>query len=367
MSDAQLAALLAQESAMGMPPESADSVKRARRSAAKPSRSCARRSRGPGALLALEGIRAADPAAYEALPAPERAEVYARSLASAQIFNAWGLPGFSLSDTARAVIALGEPAVAALRPLLADERPAPLFGSQDATTATAYGNRVRDYAFVLIAEILGVEYTYDESPAERDRQIAGPSVVGAGLEVGDQPGLRRLPAEQVARDRARGGRIGGEERAEPAEVLGVDRGGRQIQAAADRLGDRAGLDALVVDGVEDVAGGCGFEAEPEHPRGVEAVDGGPAVLARADVAGDALIAGGGDDHGHEAVVALAMDGRREAHDDRAHVVGRQGERQLRGGDARVDAVLRRVRLGAHAAGREPERARGDQERACRSP
>ena len=157
---------------MGMPPESADSVERARALGAGAVPQLREELGGSNALLALEGIRAADPGAYDAIPAQERAAVYARALAGAQIFNAWGLPGFQLSDTARAVIALGPVAVDALRPLLEDERPAPLFGSQDATTATAYGNRVRDYAFVLIAEILGVAYDYPESPAERDREIA---------------------------------------------------------------------------------------------------------------------------------------------------------------------------------------------------
>jgi hypothetical protein len=176
--DPQLASMLAEESAMGMPAESADSVRRARQlgSAAVPQ--LREELHGARALLALEGIRAADPAAYEAIPIRERATIYARALHDAQIFNAWGLPGFSLTDTARAVIALGPPAIDALRPLLDDERSAPMFGSQDSTTASAWGNRVRDYAFVLIAEILGIAYSYDESPADRDGQIGG-------LDLGD--------------------------------------------------------------------------------------------------------------------------------------------------------------------------------------
>jgi hypothetical protein len=159
---------------MGMPPEGSDSVARARTlgSAATPQLTDEIRGGGVHALLAIEALRAADPSAYGAMPAAQRAAIYADALSASRTFNAWGLPGFSLTDTARAVIALGPDAVGALRPLLADERPAPLFGSQDATTSAAYGNRVRDYAFVLIAEILGVAYEYDESPAARDAQIA---------------------------------------------------------------------------------------------------------------------------------------------------------------------------------------------------
>ncbi|HET8756365.1 MAG TPA: hypothetical protein VFM58_10160 [Solirubrobacteraceae bacterium] len=172
--DPQLSAMLAREAAMGMPPEGSDSVARARAlgSAATAQLEEEMSSGGVHALLALEALRAADPDAYATIPAAERAAVYAEALAASQSFNAWGLPGFALTDTSRAVVALGPDAVAALRPLLADERPAPLFGSQDATTSAAYGNRVRDYAFVLIAEILGLAYEYDESPADRDRQIA---------------------------------------------------------------------------------------------------------------------------------------------------------------------------------------------------
>ena len=173
MSD-ELRALLQREAAMEMPPETSETVERA--AALGPAATDALRAElaggGVQALLALEALRAADAGAWEAIPAADRATIYADALRSSQTFNAWGLPGFSLSGTSRAVVGLGQAAVEELRPLLGDEREAPLFGSQDATTASAYGNRVRDYAFVLIAEIQGVPYEYDRSPVERDRQIA---------------------------------------------------------------------------------------------------------------------------------------------------------------------------------------------------
>jgi len=169
----QLRALIGREAAMGMPPETSESVERARElgAAVTPLLREELRRGGVHALLALEALRAADPEGYASILVAERAAIYADALRASQTFNAWGLPGFVLSDTARAVIALGREAVDELRPLLADERPAPMFGSQDATTSAAYGNRVRDYAFVLIAEMLGVPYEYDVSPMERDRQI----------------------------------------------------------------------------------------------------------------------------------------------------------------------------------------------------
>jgi hypothetical protein len=127
---------------------------------------------GSDALLALEALRVADPAAYAALAARDRAAIYVAALQHSVYFNAWGQPGMALSDTAHALIALGEPAVAALAPLLDDQRAAPSSGSQDATLSHANGNRVCDYAWVLISEVKLADYAYSASPAERDRDIA---------------------------------------------------------------------------------------------------------------------------------------------------------------------------------------------------
>ena len=88
------------------------------------------------------------------------------------MFNAWGLPGFQLSPAAEAVVALGDDAIRSLAPLLDATRPAPLAGSQAATTASAYGNRVADYALVLLSRIAGAPDDYPADPAERDRRIA---------------------------------------------------------------------------------------------------------------------------------------------------------------------------------------------------
>ncbi len=127
--------------------------------------------RSPASFLALEALRAADVAAYQALSVGTRSAIYASALRSSAFFNAWGMPGVQLTDTANALASLGVDAVAALAPLLEDERPAPLAGSKDATASSAYGNRVRDYAWVLISEILGRRYSYPKSPRARDEEI----------------------------------------------------------------------------------------------------------------------------------------------------------------------------------------------------
>jgi hypothetical protein len=89
----------------------------------------------------------------------------------------------------------------------------------------------------------------------------------------------------------------------------------EIQAAGDDGGDVSEEDAFFGDGVESLSGGKSFfEDEAVEFRGVEAMDGGPGVGSVANVGGEALFAGEGDEVGNEAVIALAVDGRGEAHD-----------------------------------------------------
>jgi hypothetical protein len=164
---------LQQDVQRDIPPFGANSVKLARQlgTAATGVLVRAVRARGSDAFLALEALRAADPAAYGTQPAADRAAIYAFALQHNAFFNSWGQPGMSLSDTARAFAALGDAAVAALAPLLADRRPAPSSGSQDATLSKMNGNRVCDYAWVLISEARGASYVYESAPADRDREI----------------------------------------------------------------------------------------------------------------------------------------------------------------------------------------------------
>jgi hypothetical protein len=169
-----LATSLQQDAARDIPPFGADSVKLARRLGPAATAMLAQKvqARGADAFLALEALRVADPAGYAARPAAERAAVYAAALQRNAFFNSWGQPGMSLTETARAFAALGEDAVAVLAPLLADTRDAPSSGSQDATLSRMNGNRVCDYAWVLISEARGADYMYSPSPADRDREIA---------------------------------------------------------------------------------------------------------------------------------------------------------------------------------------------------
>jgi hypothetical protein len=169
-----LAASLQADVARDIPPFGASSVKLAQQLGAAATGVLLPRVRGhgPDAFLALEALRAADAAGYAALPADERASIYAAALQHSAYFNSWGQPGQALTDTAHAFAALGDAAVRALTPLLADPRAAPSSGSRDATASTNNRNRVCDYAWVLIHEARHADYVYASSPAERDREIA---------------------------------------------------------------------------------------------------------------------------------------------------------------------------------------------------
>lgn len=124
------------------------------------------------AFLALEALHGADPKAYSALSAETKGKIYVRTLSKNIFYNAWGIPGHYLTDTAKHLIGLGKQILPFLLPLLQERRAAPLSGSQDATTSQMYGNRLCDYAWVFMNEILDRRYTYPRAPAERDPLIA---------------------------------------------------------------------------------------------------------------------------------------------------------------------------------------------------
>jgi hypothetical protein len=173
MQESELQKQLREDAAQEVPPFAADSVRLARQMGAAASGPLLEqiKAQGKTSFLALEALREADPDAYRSLSGSLRAGIYGEALRAAGFYNAWGVPGYQLTDTARAFIALGEDAVAVLKPLLDDEREAPLSGSQSATTSRMYGNRVCDYAWVFISEIRHQPYNYSRDAAERNRAI----------------------------------------------------------------------------------------------------------------------------------------------------------------------------------------------------
>jgi hypothetical protein len=170
----ELAARLQEDTERAVPPAGAASVQLARQLGAGATEFLLQQvaAHGDTAFLALEALREADAAAYNALPAQERATIYAHALQNNAFYNAWGVPEYQLTPTCSALMALGDAAVTALKPLLANRRLAPVRGSHNATMSSMYGNRVCDYAWVFINEILHRPYEYAQDPAERDREIA---------------------------------------------------------------------------------------------------------------------------------------------------------------------------------------------------
>jgi hypothetical protein len=136
------------------------------------------------------------------------------------------------------------------------------------------------------------------------------------LQVLDQAGPNRPPAEELLGRGARGRVVQLHERAQEAEVggglVGFDADRGQVQAPADGLGDVTERYALVTDSVQPRPGRRGFQRQPVQPGRVELVHGRPPAGPVADVAGDALVAGDPDQARHEAMsIRGAVHGRRE--------------------------------------------------------
>src|SRR5208337_1149825 len=101
------------------------------------------------------------------------------------------------------------------------------------------------------------------------------------VEIGNQPGLFRLPSQQFASSLTRSRVIERREMREPVEVVGCFLGGladdRYVQSAADHASDVSERHAPFGDPM--VAGSCGtlLERQPEEMRSIKPVHGGPAV------------------------------------------------------------------------------------------
>ena len=101
------------------------------------------------------------------------------------------------------------------------------------------------------------------------------SKIGRMIDVGDEPGLFRLPVELRAGTRARSRDVDACEHREPAEVLGRLfgrlRDDRNVQAPADHLGDLLERHALFGDRMEGAPLRAALEREPIDAGGVEPV------------------------------------------------------------------------------------------------
>lgn len=127
-------------------------------------------------LLPLLLLRKLDNKSYLDLPVETRAKILTDALQRSKYFNTWGLPNFHLEDASRAMIESGRSAVPALKQMLSDIRPAPVFGSQEYMVYQQYKYRLCDYALFFLERIEGnTEFRMPVSASERDsliRQVA---------------------------------------------------------------------------------------------------------------------------------------------------------------------------------------------------
>lgn len=125
-----------------------------------------------GGLLPLLLLRRLNNKAYLEVSAQIRAKVLTDALQNSKTFNTWGLPGFYLEDASDAMIETGRSAVPALKRMLDDTRPAPLFGSKEYMLSQRLKYRLCDYALFFLRRIEGNEqFKLPESPEERDSLI----------------------------------------------------------------------------------------------------------------------------------------------------------------------------------------------------
>jgi hypothetical protein len=119
----------------------------------------------------LFALKARSESVYRSIPAGVRAAVLCSALANLRYLNDWGHLAVSPKDgpAMRALIETGDAALPCLKALLMDRRPAPFFGSADATVASQY--RRADFAAHAVARILKETPEFDSLPEERDRRL----------------------------------------------------------------------------------------------------------------------------------------------------------------------------------------------------
>jgi hypothetical protein len=124
--------------------------------------------RNGDALLPLLLLRQLDAKTYAQLPVEVKASVLTDALQNSKTFNAWGLPNFYLEDASKALLECGKAAYPALRRMLSDTRPAPVYGGKLYMISRRYGFRVCDYALFFLKNQQGQPY-YVEPAAAADR------------------------------------------------------------------------------------------------------------------------------------------------------------------------------------------------------
>ena len=101
------------------------------------------------------------------------ASVLAQGMVQDQIHNRWGVPGQFVGPTGKILVGLRAGVREALAPLLSNQRPLEIMGSQGATLSRANRYRICDVAGYLLAEHEHATWQDSADPAVRDQSNAG--------------------------------------------------------------------------------------------------------------------------------------------------------------------------------------------------
>jgi hypothetical protein len=136
--------------------------------------SLVRKMNNGNALLPLLLIRRLNERTYLDMAPELRATVLTDALQTSRTFNTWGLPHAYLEDASKAMLESGESAYPALRRMLSDTRPAPVFGSKEFMEYQRYKYRLCDYALFFLEKMQGnAGFVMPMSVADRDALISG--------------------------------------------------------------------------------------------------------------------------------------------------------------------------------------------------
>lgn len=127
---------------------------------------------GEQALMALRVLAKRAPG--ERFTASAKAILYWSAFQRETQFNRWGLiskSGFFPGVYGYELMALGEAAAPVLRKSLQDRRRAPVYGLEEERQGRIQGDRVCDYAWVMLATMFDRPLAYHEDPRLRDPQI----------------------------------------------------------------------------------------------------------------------------------------------------------------------------------------------------
>jgi hypothetical protein len=125
-----------------------------------------------GGLLPLLLLLRVSPQSYSQVPVTLRATVLTSALQSSQYFNVWGIPNYYLEPASMALIGTGQAATPALKRMLSNTRPAPVFGSKEYMVFKVLRYRVCDYALFFLERINGnASFKMPASPGDRDALI----------------------------------------------------------------------------------------------------------------------------------------------------------------------------------------------------